>query len=220
MHFDTHTIIRHLPELLQGVQLTMLLVLTSLAIGVVLGLVACLGKLLERGLLCWIASVYVMVMRGIPEMVVMFWIYYCGPLILDTRLSSFSAATASMSLYAGAFLAEIFRAGILAVPRGQGEAARALAIPELSLWAEVILPQALRMMIPAFIGVVTLVVKISGLASAIGVGELVYEASIVSGQTYRHFELFTAVAIFYFMLIFPLSLLAQSYERKLARKTR
>jgi His/Glu/Gln/Arg/opine family amino acid ABC transporter permease subunit len=220
MHFDTHTIIRHLPELLQGVQLTMLLVLTSLAIGVVVGLVACLGKLLERGLLCWIASVYVMVMRGIPEMVVMFWIYYCGPLILNTRLSSFSAATASMSLYAGAFLAEIFRAGILAVPRGQGEAARALAIPELSLWAEVILPQALRMMIPAFIGVVTLVVKISGLASAIGVGELVYEASIVSGQTYRHFELFTAVAIFYFMLIFPLSLLAQSYERKLARKTR
>jgi His/Glu/Gln/Arg/opine family amino acid ABC transporter permease subunit len=220
MHFDTHTIIQHLPELLQGVQLTMLLVLTSLAIGVVLGLVACLGKLLERGLLCWIASVYVMVMRGIPEMVVMFWIYYCGPLILNTRLSSFSAATASMSLYAGAFLAEIFRAGILAVPRGQGEAARALAIPELSLWAEVILPQALRMMIPAFIGVVTLVVKISGLASAIGVGELVYEASIVSGQTYRHFELFTAVAIFYFMLIFPLSLLAQSYERKLARKTR
>jgi His/Glu/Gln/Arg/opine family amino acid ABC transporter permease subunit len=220
MHFDTHTIIRHLPELLQGVQLTMLLVLTSLAIGVVLGLVACLGKLLERGLLCWIASVYVMVMRGIPEMVVMFWIYYCGPLILNTRLSSFSAATASMSLYAGAFLAEIFRAGILAVPRGQGEAARALAIPELSLWAEVIMPQALRMMIPAFIGVVTLVVKISGLASAIGVGELVYEASIVSGQTYRHFELFTAVAIFYFMLIFPLSLLAQSYERKLARKTR
>jgi His/Glu/Gln/Arg/opine family amino acid ABC transporter permease subunit len=220
MHFDTHTIIQHLPELLQGVQLTMLLVLTSLAIGVVLGLVACLGKLLERGLLCWIASVYVMVMRGIPEMVVMFWIYYCGPLILNTRLSSFSAATASMSLYAGAFLAEIFRAGILAVPRGQGEAARALAIPELSLWAEVIMPQALRMMIPAFIGVVTLVVKISGLASAIGVGELVYEASIVSGQTYRHFELFTAVAIFYFMLIFPLSLLAQSYERKLARKTR
>lgn len=220
MHFDTHTIIRHLPELLQGVKLTMLLVLISLAIGAVLGLVACLGKLLERGLLYWIASGYVMVMRGIPEMVVMFWIYYCGPLILDTRLSSFSAATASMSLYAGAFLAEIFRAGILAVPRGQSEAARALAIPELSVWAEVILPQALRMMIPAFIGLVTLVVKISGLASAIGVGELVYEATIVSGQTYRHFELFTAIGIFYFMLIFPLSLLAQSYERKLARKTR
>jgi His/Glu/Gln/Arg/opine family amino acid ABC transporter permease subunit len=220
MHFDTNTIIQHLPELLRGVQLTILLVLVSLAIGTALGLVACLGKLLERGLLYWIASVYVTVMRGIPEMVVMFWIYYCGPLILNTHLSSFSAAAGSMSLYAGAFLAEIFRAGILAVPRGQSEAARALGIPEFWTWAEVILPQALRMMIPAFIGLVTLVVKISGLASAIGVDELVYEASIVSGQTYRYFELFTAVGIFYFMLIFPLSLLAQRYERKLARKTR
>ncbi len=220
MHFDTNTIVQHLPELLHGVQFTILLVLLSLAIGAALGLVACLGKLLERGLLYWIASVYVTVMRGIPEMVVMFWIYYCGPLILNTRLSSFSAAVASMSLYAGAFLAEIFRAGILAVPRGQGEAAHALGIPEFSTWAEVILPQALRVMIPAFIGLATVVVKVSGLASAIGVGELVYEASIVSGQTYRYFELFTAVGIFYFMLIFPLSLLAQRYERHLARKTR
>jgi len=220
MHFDSNTIIQYLPELLRGVQLTILLVLVSLAIGMVLGLVACLGRLLERGLLYWIASVYVTVMRGIPEMVVMFWIYYCGPLILNTRLSSFSAATVSMSLYAGAFLAEIFRAGILAVPRGQSEAALALGIPEFWTWTEVILPQALRMMIPALIGLVTLVVKISGLASAIGVGELVYAASIVSGQTYRYFELFTAVGIFYFVLIFPLSLLAQHYERKLARKTR
>ncbi len=220
MHFDTHVIVEHLPELLHGVRFTILLVLFSLAIGTILGLVACLGKLMERGLLFWIASVYVTVMRGIPEMVVMFWIYYCGPLILNTRLSSFAAATTSMSLYAGAFLAEIFRAGILAVPRGQSEAARALGIPELSTWVEIIMPQALRMMIPAFIGLVTLVVKISGLASAIGVGELVYEASIVSGQTYRYFELFTAVAICYFVLIFPLSLLAQRYERKLVRKTR
>ena len=219
MHFDTHVIIEHLPELLHGVRLTILLVLASLAIGSVLGLVACLGKLMERGLLFWIATVYVAVMRGIPEMVVMFWIYYCGPLILNTRLSSFSAATASMSLYAGAFLAEIFRGGVLAVSRGQSEAARALGIPELSTWVEIILPQAVRMMIPAFIGLVTLVVKISGLASAIGASELVYEANIVSGQTYRYFELFTAVAIFYFALIFPLSQLAQHYERRLARKT-
>jgi ABC-type amino acid transport system permease subunit len=153
-------------------------------------------------------------------MVVMFWIYYCGPLILDTRLSSFAAAAASMSLYAGAFLAEIFRAGILAVPRGQTEASRALGVPELFTWAEVILPQALRMMIPAFIGVVTLVVKVSGLASAIGVAELVYQANILSGQSYRYFELFTAVGIFYFALIFPLSLLAQHYERALVRRTR
>ncbi|HLX28023.1 MAG TPA: amino acid ABC transporter permease [Casimicrobiaceae bacterium] len=220
MHFDTTVIVRHLPELLSGLRLTLLLVLVALAAGIVLGMIACLGKLLQRGPLCWIASTYVTVMRGIPEMVVMFWIYYCGPLILGAKLSSFAAAASSMSLYAGAFLAEIFRAGILAVPRGQTEAARALGIPEVFTWAEVVLPQALRTMIPAFIGVVTLIVKVSGLASAIGVAELVYEANIVSGQSYRYFELFTAVGIFYFALIFPLSLLAQRYERVLARKTR
>jgi His/Glu/Gln/Arg/opine family amino acid ABC transporter permease subunit len=220
MQFDTGVIIQHLPDLARGLQLTVLLVVVSLGIGALLGLVGCFGKLLGRGLLSWLAAGYVTVMRGVPEMVVMFWVYYCGPLILHTRLSSFSSAAAAMSLYAGAFLAEIFRAGILAVPRGQGEAARALGLPGFWIWVDVILPQALRTMIPAFIGLVTLVVKISGLASAIGVGELVYEASIISGQTYRYFELFTAVGIFYFLLIFPLSLLAQSYERKLARKSR
>jgi len=215
MHFDTNIVIQHLPELARGFRLTILLVLVSLALGTALGLIACLGKLMGRGLLCWLAVGYVAVMRGIPEMVVMFWIYYCGPLILATRLSSFESAAASMSLYAGAFLAEIFRAGILAVPRGQSEAAKALGLPAFWVWARVIMPQALRLMIPAFIGLVTLIVKVSGLASAIGVAELVYQASIVSAQTYRYFEFFTAVGAFYFLLIFPLSLLAQSYERRL-----
>lgn len=218
MRFDTSVVLRHLPELWSGFEVTLLLVVLSLLIGAGIGLVACAGKLLGRGLLYWLSAAYVAITRSIPEMVVMFWIYYCGPLILDTRLSSRAAAIMSMSLYAGAFLAEIFRAGILAVPRGHTEAARALGIPEGWIWLEVIAPQALRMMIPAFIGVLTLIVKVSGIASAIGAAELVYQASIISAQTYRYFEMFTAVGIFYFLLIFPLSLLAQHYERRLARR--
>jgi len=215
MHFDSHIVLQHLPELASGLRLTVLLVLVSLALGIAFGLLACCGKLLGRGLLYWLAAGYVALLRGLPEMVVLFWIYYCGPLILAMKLSSFASAAAAMSLYAGAFLAEIFRAGILAVPRGQSEAARALGIPPFWIWAKVVMPQAVRMMIPAFIGIVTLIVKVSGLASAIGVGELVYQASIVSAETYRYFELFTAVGAFYFLLIFPLSLLAQRYERAL-----
>src|SRR4029078_8271953 len=125
-----------LPTLFAGVSRPCRVGPFSLGVGTALGMIACMGTLLGRGLLCWIGPAYVTVMRGIPEMVVMFWIYYCGPLILDTRLSSFAAAATSMSLYAGAFLAEIFRAGILAVPRGQMEAARALGVPEPFLWAE------------------------------------------------------------------------------------
>lgn len=218
MHFDTSIILYHLPQLWSGFQLTVLLVVVSLAIGTVIGMIACFGKLLGRGMLYWLSAGYVAVARSIPDIVVMFWVYYCGPLILNTHLSSRSAAFSSMSLYAGAFLAEIFRAGILAVPRGQTEAARALGVPERWVWLQVIAPQAFRMMIPAFIGVVTLIVKVSGVASAIGAAELVYQANIISAESYRYFEMYTAVGIFYFLLIFPLSLLAQRYEYHLRRR--
>ncbi|HZS82939.1 MAG TPA: amino acid ABC transporter permease [Stellaceae bacterium] len=220
MHFDTSVIAQNLPLLARGLELTLLLVAASLILGTAFGALACVGKLLGRGLLYWIAVGYIALLRGVPELIVMFWIYYCGPLLLGARLSSFAAALAAMSLYAGAYLAEIFRAGVLAVPRGHVEAARALGLAEPFVWLDIILPQALRTMIPAFIGVVTIIVKVSGLASAIGVAELVYEATIVSGQSYRYFELFTAVGACYFALIFPLSLLAQRYEAARARRLR
>ncbi len=219
MSFDTQIILDNLPVLAQGAGSTLVLVATALTCGTVFGVVACLGRMLERGLFFCICSTYVYVMRGIPEMLVMFWVYYCAPLVVGVRLTPFTSAAAAMSLYAGAFLAEIFRAGIVAVPRGQVEAARALGIPESRVWLEIIVPQAFRITIPPILGLVTLVVKVSGLASIIGVGELVYQAMIVSGQSYRYFELFTAVGIFYLVMIFPVSYLAQMYERVLMRRT-
>ena len=218
MSFDTAIIARNLPLLAQGAAATILLVATALVLGSVLGVIACFGRMLRRGLFFWICSTYVYVMRGIPEMLVMFWIYYCAPLVLDARLTPFSSAVTAMSLYAGAFLAEIFRAGINAVPPGQREAARALGVPESTVWLEIIVPQAFRVTIPAILGLVTLVVKVSGLASLLGVGELVYEATIISGQSYRYFELFTAVGVFYLMMIIPVSYLAQVYERRLSQR--
>ena len=218
MNFDTGVILQNIPLLARGAGSTIVLVLTALTVGAALGVVACFGRMLERGLFFWICSTYVYIMRGIPEMLVMFWVYYCAPLVLDTRLTPFTSAAAAMSLFAGAFLAEIFRAGINAVPRGQFEAARALGIPELRIWLEIVVPQAFRVTVPAILGLVTLVVKVSGLASIIGVGELVYQATIISGQSYRYFELFTAIGIFYLIIIFPVSYFAQRYEGILSRR--
>jgi ABC-type amino acid transport system permease subunit len=150
----------------------------------------------------------------------MFWIYYCGPLLGGVRPSSNIAALVAMSLYVGALLSEVFRGGILAVPKGQGEAARSLGLPEFWVWTSIILPQAFRIVIPALIGVAALTVKVSGIASTIGVTELVYQANIIAGQSYRYFELFTAVALFYFLILFPMSMIAKGYERKLARRQR
>jgi His/Glu/Gln/Arg/opine family amino acid ABC transporter permease subunit len=219
MSFNTHIVLESLPVLVQGAATTLVLVATALVCGTLLGVLACVGRMLERGLFFWICSTYVYVMRGIPEMLVMFWVYYCAPLVVGARLTPFTSAATAMSLYAGAFLAEIFRAGISAVPPGQKEASRALGIPESSVWLEIIVPQAFRITIPPILGLVALVVKVSGLASIIGVGELVYQATIVSGQSYRYFELFTAVGIFYLVMIVPISYLAQTYERALIRRT-
>jgi His/Glu/Gln/Arg/opine family amino acid ABC transporter permease subunit len=218
--FNTDEIVRNLPELWIGLQYTLVLVFVSLSVGTVIGLAACLGRLLGRGLLSTLCTGYTTIFRGIPETVLMFWLYYCAPLLGGVRPSSMAAALVAMSLYLGAMLSEVFRGGILAVPKGQTEAARSLGIPEVWVWINVILPQAFRIVIPPLIGVAALAVKVSGIASTIGVAELVYQANIIAGQSYRYFELFTAVGLFYFMILFPMSMLAKRYERKLAMRTR
>jgi His/Glu/Gln/Arg/opine family amino acid ABC transporter permease subunit len=216
--FDLSEVVRSLPELWIGLRFTLLLVFASLAMGTVIGLLVCLGRLLGRGLMVRLCAIYTTIFRGIPEVVLMFWIYYCGPLLGGVRPSSVVAALVAMSLYVGALLSEIFRGGVLAVPRGQAEAARALGVPEFWVWTSVILPQAFRIVIPALIGVAALTVKVSGIASTIGVTELVFQANIIAGQSYRYFELFTAVGAFYFLILFPMSMIAKGYERKLAMR--
>jgi His/Glu/Gln/Arg/opine family amino acid ABC transporter permease subunit len=218
--FELSEVVRSLPELLVGLRFTLLLVFASLAIGTVIGLLVCLGRLLGRGLLVRLCAIYTTVFRGIPEAVLMFWIYYCGPLLGGVRPSSIVAALVAMSLYVGALLSEIFRGGILAVPRGQAEAARSLGVPEFWVWTSVILPQAFRIVVPALIGVAALTVKVSGIASTIGVTELVFQANVVGGQSYRYFELFTAVGAFYFLILFPMSMIAKGYERRLTTRRR
>lgn len=118
----------------------------ALAIGIPLGLLACAGKMLRTGPFYWISIGFVDTFRTLPEMVVLFWIYYCVPLIFDIRLSPLAAGLTALSFYAGAFLAEIFRSGILSVPRGQVEAGYAIGLPVSSIWLSVVLPQALRTM--------------------------------------------------------------------------
>jgi ABC-type amino acid transport system permease subunit len=138
--------------------------------------------------------------------VVIFWFYFCLPQLVDLRLSAFATGTLALGLSAGAFLSEIFRAGIEAVPRGQHDAAQALGLSRLPLWTLIILPQAVRPMVPAFVNYLTELLKHSTLLSAIGVGELAHAAFTMGGQTFRYFEFFTAIGFIFFVMIFHLSL--------------
>lgn len=206
--------------LLSGLRMTVIVCLVSLALGIVIGLLACFGKLMGRGPLAMIARGYIDLFRTLPEIVTIFWIYACFPLVFGLRLGSIESGILALTLYSGAFLAEIFRAGIQSIPRGQFEAARSLGIPPVWLWLSVVFPQMIRMMLPAFVAFLTDLVKVSGLLSAIGVAEMVYQASVISARSFEYFEMFTAIGIMYFLLIFPLSMIAQRYERKLARLQR
>lgn len=220
MTFDTRLLWQTLPILAQGLGMTIVLVAVSLAIASVVGIVACTGRLLGRGMLFHLSGLYIGLFRGMPETVLIFWLYYCGPLVFNGKLTAFESATAALAATAGAYLAEIFRAGIEAVPRGQLEAANALGLGRFHLIWDVLAPQAIRVMIPAFLGLVTLVIKNSALVSAVGVEELFYRASVLGGQNFHYFEMLTAAAILYFALIFPLSALVQRQEARLLARTR
>lgn len=220
MTFDVSAVIDAFPVLLGGLRTTLILVLASLAIGIAIGAVGCFGRLLGTGPLAWLAGAYVGVFRGIPETVLIFWIYFCGPLVLDVRLSDLGSGILALSLVSGAYLTEIFRAGVNAVPYGQTEAARALGLSPYRRARHVVVPQALRIMLPTFIGFITILLKNSALVSAIGVGELFYHAMTLSTKNYKYFEIYTAVGIMYFLLIFPLSLAARNAERRIARTQR
>jgi len=215
MTFDTAAIWQNLPLLASGIWLTFLVVAIALALGIAIGLLLCAGMLLGGGLVHRLSYLYVGLFRGVPEPVIIFWLYYCGPLILRSKLSGFDTGAVALAIPAGAYLAEIFRAGVEAVPKGQVEAARAVGLSAFWLVWEVVAPQALRMMIPPMLGIVTILIKNSALVSAIGVEELFYEATVLGGQTFRYFEFLTATAVIYFLLILPLSLLVQHQERRL-----
>ncbi len=216
MSFDAQVIWQNLPSLLSGLRLTIVIVVLSLFFAVVIGVLVCTGMLLGGPVVRRISADYVSVFRALPEPIIIFWLYYCSPLILNTKLSAFESGAIALAVPSGAYLAEIFRAGIQAVPRGQIEAARALGLHPFWLLWDVLVPQALRIMIPPILGIVTILIKNSALVSAVGVEELFYRASILGGQTFHYFEFLSVTAVIYFVLIMPLSVIVQFQERRLS----
>ena len=148
----------------------------------------------QHGALRWIMRAYVEVMRNTPMLVQLYFIFYGLP-ILGIRLNSFVTALVALSIYCGAYVLEILRAGIEGVGRGQVDAARALGLPEVVVFRNVVLPQALRASLPAIGGQVIVMLKLSSLASVIGAVELTYEVVDIVAATYRSFELYAMAGL-------------------------
>ncbi len=199
---------------LQGAASTLGLALGAVVLGVVLGLIFALMRLSRSSILRFIASAYIEFVRGTPLLVQVMIIYY-GPNAAGVGLPAFWAGIITLAVNSGAYVAEIIRAGIQAVDKGQTEAGSALAMTPFATMRYIILPQAFRNILPALVNEFITVIKESSIVSVIAVGELMYKATRVRANTFQPLEPFLAAAVIYFVLTFTLSKLLGRLERRL-----
>jgi polar amino acid transport system permease protein len=165
----------------------------------------------------WLASIYTNFIRGIPILIILLFLYYEIPLLFPyATFSQTITAVIGLSVYAGAYMAEIFRGSIQAVPRGQLEAGEALGLNYVQKMRYVVLPQALKIAVPPGIGFLIALVKASSLVSVISATDLTRAGRIVTSQNHAPLTTFIIVAALYFVISYPLSLLGRWYERRLA----
>jgi polar amino acid transport system permease protein len=202
----------------QGALMTLFLTGSSVGIGLVAGLFLGLAKMSRRPWLRIPASVFVEIFRDIPLLVLLLWIFYCLPILTGLKIDIIESAILGISIHASAYLAEVYRAGIQSIDRGQMESARSLGMSFWQGMQRIVLPQAIRRMIPPFLNVTADFMKASALASVVGVWELLRQASNLIANTWRPLEAYTAVAVTYLLLIYPVVWLTGYLERRLARR--
>ncbi len=203
----------HLLYLIEAARWTILLSVIAFVGGAVVGLPIALMRVSGSRVLRGLSSAYIQFVQGTPLLIVLFLSYF-GLGIMGFKLAPLVAAGLSLTFYAAAFLGEIWRGCIEAVPKTQWEASDCLGLDRVQQYAYVVLPQAMRIAIPPTVGFMVQIVKNTSLASVIGFVELARAGQIVSNSTFEPFAIFTAVAAIYFVLCYPLSLAARTLERR------
>ncbi|MGE5704682.1 MAG: amino acid ABC transporter permease [Clostridia bacterium] len=204
-----------LPALFSGLWVTLEIAVISLVIAMIIGLAFGLLRISNNSILRFIAECYVNIIRGTPLLVQVLFIYFGLPGAFDFKLSAFMAGVIAISINAGAYLVEIFRAGIESIDRGQMEAGRALGFTYGQTMNYVILPQAVKRMIPAFVNQFIITIKDTSLLSVIGIAELTMEGQTIYSSNFRAFEILGAIAVIYFILIYVLTIVSNRLERRL-----
>lgn len=206
---------KYYPYYLQGTGTTIILAVIGVFFGVVLGTMFALMKLAKNKLLKLIATVYIEYVRGTPLLVQIFIVYF-GTGIMGLDLSRFLAGVIALSLNSAAYVAEIIRAGIAAVNKGQMEAARSLGMNQKQSMQYIIFPQAIKNILPALGNELVTVIKESSVISVIGVSELIFQAGNVQGASFKPFLPYLIVSVIYFILTFSLSRLLSFAERRMS----
>lgn len=205
-----------MPLLLQGASKTVQLTFYSLIFATILGLIFGLLRISTNRWLRSIAGIYLSIIRGTPLYVQIVYIYFVIPVFIGTNVEPMTAGIVALALNAGAYLMEIFRAGIQSIDKGQTEAGRALGFTHWQTMRYIILPQAVKRMIPAFLNQFIITLKDTSLLATIGVAELMYTAQTIYANNFKAVEYLTAVAIMYWIVITFLTWVTEKIERKVS----
>ncbi|KRT73647.1 MAG: protein GltK1, glutamate/aspartate transport system permease protein [Candidatus Rokubacteria bacterium CSP1-6] len=215
MDLDWTIIVRNWPVLLSGFINTLKLAVLAIGASFVLGVVAGALRLSRSPYLHYPAVLYIEIIRGVPLIMVIFWFYFLAPILAGRPLDNFTSALIAFIVFEAAYLAEIVRAGIQSVPLGQVQAAISTGLTHPQAMRHVILPQAIRNMIPALVTRFIVLFMDTSLAYIIGYRELTRVARIIAEREFRAFEVYTFIAIVYFVCTYAMSLVAQRLERRL-----
>ncbi|HEY0910384.1 MAG TPA: amino acid ABC transporter permease [Bradyrhizobium sp.] len=204
--------------LMSGMQLTLLISAVTLILSMAGGLLLASLDMSRYRALRFIGLGFGEIIRNTPILVQLLWVYYVLPIVFGFQIEALPAAIIGLSVYSSAFISEVYRAGIQAVPQGHREAAQVLGLSPLQSFFRIVLPQAIRLTLPPLAANFVQLIKYSSLASVISVSEITRRGMELSATAFRPLEIFTFIAAVYFVICWPLAMAIRFWERRLASR--
>ncbi|MEN1934669.1 amino acid ABC transporter permease [Paenibacillus sp. 102] len=217
MNLDFSAITPSIPYILKGLEVTLKIVAVSALVGFILGTLLALCKIARIRVLNIAADLYTSIFRGTPLVLQLMIIYFGVPQMIGYDIPAFLAAVLAFSLNSGAYMSEVIRAGIQAVDKGQTEAAMALGVPYGKMMKNIILPQALKNILPALVNEFATLTKESAVVTVIGATDLMRRAYIVGGETFKYLEPLLFVGLVYYILVIILTFVGKAIEGRMKK---
>jgi polar amino acid transport system permease protein len=208
----------NLDFLMSGLQLTLIISAVTLVLAMIGGLAIALLDMSRWRVLRIIGITFGEIIRNTPILVQLLWVYYVLPIAFDIAIGSLAALIIGLSVYQSAFISEVYRSGIQAVPKGHREAAQVLGLTPLQTLRRIVLPQAIRMTLPPLASNFVQLIKFSSLGAVISVSEITRRGMELSSSTFRPLEIFTFIAVVYFFICWPLTMAIRFWERRVAAR--
>lgn len=218
MNLNVDLMINSLPLLIVGAGITIQIIAISVGLGLIIGMFVGIARICNVKVLRALATVYIDFLRGTPLLVQIFLIYFALPMVVGQRVDPFIAAITACGINSGAYIAEIFRAGIQAIDEGQMEAGRSLGMSWVQTMRYIIVPQAFKNVIPPLGNEFIALLKDSSLVSVIGFEELTRRGQLIIARTYGSLEIWITVALIYLVMTLTISRLVSYMEKRLATK--